>query len=488
LQNEVADRALAVRQEGRRLTFETGPCAFVRVFVTVDGRLLAADGLVLRQLDAAGRVLAEESVADLGFGAVGTATDPLAGLPSEWSATASPWRPQVEPVAQLFAQPEALALAGLVRGVFKVTPAADELEVQRDEIATVQSFLGDESVSAIFAPDTVYTVSVRYDAESQAADGSTSTEAGLVQRFRFATDAAAPARLDPWVLATTPAAEERYHFWGEPVRLVLNDLSVPALWAAYGQRLRANLRGADGLPVPGTGAPFVPEAVPGTFGSAYRDTLAELADAGLLPCVGTASAVQHGRFTLPVELQPLLPYTLDVEAVASDGTALPVPEGVRTPLFRRAFTTSRYRGRGRPARAAARAAGPALLVEAGRGNPLPAGGAPARQPRAALARARRAPARDRARPGRPGLPARRGHPGERSRGARGRAGGARPGLCAHPAHDRRPSHALRVRGRAGLASSDRPSPPPQCERASRPRRGGHPGSPLRPRAAGAVGE
>src|SRR5262249_2882509 len=146
-------------------------------------------------------------------------------------------------------------------------------------------------------------------------------------------------RFDPWVLGTTPDYEERYHFYEDPVKVVFNDIAVVQLFAAYGKQLRIEIRAADGLALPSNQITAL-DPVSGNISSAYRDTLAALAAAGLIPCTGAISNVTYGSYTLPVPLRPLMAYTLDI--VVNPPNPVPADKAT-TLLYRRVFSTSRYK-------------------------------------------------------------------------------------------------------------------------------------------------
>ena len=364
--NEELESYLKSRPSAQWINVHTGPAAVVRVFLAVAPRVLPA--VVVAQLDASGATLDEAPLSALGPQPVsGTTT----GLPPDWLAV--PWQSQVLPVAQFLARPE---FADLERLVFTLKPkpectivqiridrlpvvppphvivavvevcslaeqarAQQAEEIQSSEIETLTGYLNGGDPVPLLAPNTTYTLTIRYDAESKAEDGTITTEPDLRQRFRFKTDSRPPARLDPYVLGTTPDHEERCHFTDDPVKIVFNDIAIVQLYAAYGKQLRAVVRAADGTAIPSHEIAAL-DLVAGQVTTPYREAIEALVAAGLLPCVGSFTRPSHAEFVVPIPLRPLMSYTLDIELDPPDPAPSP-PQPV-TPLYRRQFATSKF--------------------------------------------------------------------------------------------------------------------------------------------------
>jgi hypothetical protein len=110
------------------------------------------------------------------------------------------------------------------------------------------------------------------------------------------------------------------------------------LYGADGRKLRFVLRSADGVPIPSHEINALDPADAG-LSSPYHEFLEGMVAAGELPCVGEVTVKDNqGIWTAPVELLPLMDYTLDIEL---DPPAPPSTQP-STPLFRRSFTTSRF--------------------------------------------------------------------------------------------------------------------------------------------------
>ncbi|HJW91692.1 MAG TPA: hypothetical protein VJ436_13710 [Anaerolineales bacterium] len=253
---------------------------------------------------------------------------------------------------------------------------SDYDETVRDsQIKTIDGALGaDPAKQALLRSNQTYTVRVEYTVqtgEEAAADdqrkeypSAVNSRGSLVkirpsgpevsgsQRFAFRTDDQPPARLDPWLLCMDPSPDEGFHFWGDPIKVVFGTNAVRQLYAEYGRKLRgvvraASSRHASGNPgFPQTQALLQPivglaSLVPVlAFALSPWEESARLALRDL-ECVPSAHQLRlaHERFDLNLLLDPLTDYIFDIEA--EPGIPRPSDQPVQ-PLFRRAFTTSRY--------------------------------------------------------------------------------------------------------------------------------------------------
>ena len=226
---------------------------------------------------------------------------------------------------------------------------ADHDEAAHDSlIHTVEGALAAGQPRPLLAPNTRYTITLNYTSQARQIippeDGGGVDESSPethTQSFDFKTNNAPPARLNPWVLATTPQNDEGFHFVDDPVQIVFNDSAAIQLYEAYGKSLRAVVRQANGdhptqQPPLNLGALVAVEA---TVLTPYLDTLLDVVEEfGLEECVHVPASESHQVFTVPVPLVRGMGYTLDIE------TNDPLPEGPRSPLFRTAFNTSRFLG------------------------------------------------------------------------------------------------------------------------------------------------
>jgi hypothetical protein len=364
------------------LRFDAGGLDRVRLLLVVDVRILEVGLLQLRALDAD----AAETGLTLRIDN-GNLVD-LIDLPGEWTDPTGPWyapfaehidwwtdvfgrqlvlvETELPPGTTQFeigAEGEVGEIVEDVRirywGVLLVegsSPAetlrfSHDKSVRQSEIDVVNGALGtDQAKRALLKPNTTYTVTVTYDVAVADLDangtpvpvpGGTSTD--RVQRFAFATDDQPPARLDPWVLATDPAAAQAAFFWGDPIRVVFATPAVRALYKAYGRELFAVVRAASGRePAPEDG--FDPndvslaatvvqaEPLPAVATTPWESALGEVVTG--LPClVVSGESVRHERTTLTMQLEPNTEYVLDFEAR---------PTGDDLQVFRQHFATGRY--------------------------------------------------------------------------------------------------------------------------------------------------
>jgi hypothetical protein len=383
--------ALRLNTGGRRPAPDEG-LTTVRLLLFVSRHAFENGLLVLRALDAAGN----ETGLQLRIDAVDA--QPifnLSDLPGEWGDPGSPWSATTQAVldawfemyAGMFGEPPLVFLeAPLPDGSVQIEIGAVEDvdgpdrywglllvegatlgEVRRFQFddeqrsATIKVVNGalnhDEGKRALLLPDATYTLSVAYDVrmaeldekgnrQPQKDDNDQEIVVPGEQRFRFKTDGAPPQRLDPWILATDPGPYQRAFFWGDPLRVVFATAAARRLYQSYGRELFARVRAASGKhpePAPGFAparvnlaspvvqAKLLPAAATTPWESAMREVLADE------PCVNLADETdRHEQVAIPLQLEPLTDYILDIEAEPAAGDPA-------HPLFRRHFTTSRYR-------------------------------------------------------------------------------------------------------------------------------------------------
>ena len=363
------------RPDERWVDLVTGPVSYAMLYLAVDRRLLAADEVVVEQLDGSMSVIASEPLNALSPTTIGA---PTSGLPSTWLDPAGPWWDEVEPVTTFLAEPrfanhvhltvtvkpepesrrlririvpgaEARTHPAVVLAVAEVMTLGEEErytteeEIRTGQVETVFGYLDGSALVPLLKPGSTYTLSVTYEAKAEDTKPNgtvvpTSFPA-VTESFRFKTDSAPPERLDAYVLATTPTQEEDFVFADDPVTVVFNDLQIVQLYSTYGRTLTAVLRGADGIAIPSHEVAGL-EEVPVTFTSPLYEAIEELVSDGEHGCVPQHYHVEgHGSFTLPVPLRPSMAYTLDIEA-----QPVPTPPADKpiVPLFRRHFRTGRF--------------------------------------------------------------------------------------------------------------------------------------------------
>ena len=332
--------------------------------------------IVIRERDAKGALIVQHSLASLHP----TLVNGTSGLPTAWTDPGGPWAAEVDYIAYYFQYylrsltkvfvnfaprhdtaiieiaeiGQIMPAPSAVVGVVEVCPQSEATrfqlasQVQQSQIQTLEGYLDGGSPVPLLAPNTAYTITVEYDAETFDSSGnSENTYTGVQQGFKFQTDSTAPAKLDPWVMSASPADQELNVFYNRqssdplskynsPVTIVFNDKEAIQLFSAYGDQLLLQLHAADGQVDPNNTVQNT-TSVSGP-GSAGYDSLLALIQSGKLPCVGATSAYQNQQFTADVQLRPCMAYTLDIvtnPAPAQTGQTV-------TPLYRTRFTTSKF--------------------------------------------------------------------------------------------------------------------------------------------------
>ena len=109
------------------------------------------------------------------------------------------------------------------------------------------------------------------------------------------------------------------------------------LFAVYGKTLNGVVRAASFRSIPQSTINSL-EALPGAVLDPWEDTLGQVLDGN--DCTIPFQLTRHGRATLSLPLDPLTSYIFDIEQTPPPA---PPPNEPILPLFRRSFTTSRYR-------------------------------------------------------------------------------------------------------------------------------------------------
>jgi large repetitive protein len=279
-------------------------------------------------------------------------------VPDEASVVDIGWDPKRYPpemVIKVGAVPPFHVAAAEGLGVAEVRRSEyDETTVERDREALTSALEHEPDDHALLRPGEDYQVRVSWRAASIEADAQPSATATFTwgdehtQVFGFGTEpaSAAPARLDPWVLTTAPAADEGGIFCDEPVRVVFAHGAVDRLFAAYGTELRLRVRSASGRHPKAAGQD---EALPIVIDLAallapqvsvltpWEETVRDLSST--LPCIPTAGErVDHRVLSTRFAFEPCTDHLLDVIRVE---TGAP-PDAEGTVVMRAGFTTSRF--------------------------------------------------------------------------------------------------------------------------------------------------
>ena len=390
------------------ITVNTGAATHVRMLLLADSNWLE-DRYEVRQLDAKGNLLKALSLKVMAPQVLGA----YAQLPPTWRAT--PWQNETTTIYDylLNGEPEFKTMSRLLlsfvpdpacvaiqlralpgssnkeftlslgavelRALSEVQRAAHESAEKTSKTVTLKDFLELGEQVPLLQPDSEYMLQLVY-----AVNGVSDFDPGqgipkipvadsavdVTRKFFFATDAELPARLDSWVLATAPNADETFHFYADPVIVTFNDTAALHMLDAYGAKVQYAIRGADGLPVdpPAFNANGDPSNLDtaeivhdiGQFttvedaqlGSPYHDMAKDYA-AENLPCVSVAGGgLSQDVVKLYAKLAPLMAYTFDLTAAPKDPDK-PVKIAKADakqlgdlPFFRRSFKTGRYPGAG----------------------------------------------------------------------------------------------------------------------------------------------
>jgi large repetitive protein len=368
--NQIKTRLDRIVQNWRSVTLKIGPASNVAFYLAVRQLVGSASSaqpaynVVIREHDIAGNLLREQLLAALNPTVVTGTT----GLPAQWTSPSGPWAGEVAAISsymnsklaaltKLFVSFGPLATTttieiaeigptvaapSVVAGAVEVCSLSEAnryqlgLQVQQSQVSTLEGYLDGGTPVPLLLPGTTYTITVAYNVTTTEADGSQNNSTGQ-QAFSFQTDTAPPAKLDPWVLACTPANNELNVFYDDPVVVVFNDQEAIQLYQAYNYNLILNLYPADGLDDP-TNAVASTSSVSGIGPAGYDSLLAKL---GELPCVNSinVSSYKNQQFTANVQLRPCMAYTLDI--VTNPAIATP-PNQPIVPLYRTRFTTSKY--------------------------------------------------------------------------------------------------------------------------------------------------
>lgn len=367
---ETAKKFLDGAGNRERIVVESGDVTRARCLFCANRERKVAEFIRLRAFDVNDAIVEDIKVPGVPIGS-------FIDLPESWRDPAGPWLSDVRRVFDLLAgdfkgthtlflvdykphapivrfelvyQPDPLnttfrdapaAILGVVETLTRAELARQTAEEHhRDQmVQVVVKSLEEGDKRPLFAPDTLYTVTVKVKAEIRKADKpAVKKTSNFTEQFKFRTAAAAPSRVNPWVLAMLPENDAASHFSEDPVQFIFNDASVVQLFKAFGRTLTAVLRKSNGNHPPERPAIDLPvlQGIKGVIATPFASTMAELIPD--LPCIpGIVETEQHQVFTVDIPLERGTSYILDIEST-------PLSADPITPLFRTAFTTSRYTG------------------------------------------------------------------------------------------------------------------------------------------------
>lgn len=361
-------------QEKCALIFETGVFESALFYGAVRERIHRE--ILVQELDDDLRILDQYPLNNV---IIREVSSPLTDLPAEWTDASKPWRSSVLPAAAYL---HSGIYNGYTRFIAKigsgnqkttrirfitcggrtgmpslyisVVQLLHQSEVEHHaniseslttDRSTLDGFLNDDTMVPLLKPDKTYRLVVNYTTKvftrKKVTDTFTEKKSNTyTQTFAFRTGKKVPLPLSPYVLGTTPAMDENFHFYEDPLKVVFNDPAFLQMYTAYGKQLQAVIRAADGKPVEnGVENLSFTEEIPASIKSPYREAVERLIAEGRLPCMGIMKFPMHPVFEPGFGLKPLMPYTFDINLVPAE----PVPDGeADKPLFRRSFVTSRY--------------------------------------------------------------------------------------------------------------------------------------------------
>lgn len=364
------------------VVLEPGPFKLLRLLLFIP----PLGTVIVRVLDANGEQIARHEVVSGDF-------LPPKTLPKTWTSPDSPWTADVSDVLALAANDNSLGrwrpalveldggdkalhveigrlpdpdhlpvLMPFYLGVIEVLRLSEYLRQDYDneqignERKQVTALVGEDATDCAFLyPNSLYRCALSWTGKR----ASTGKSGNATQTFWFRTDGQAPARLDPFVVMTTPAEGEANCFGAEPPAIVFATHDIARLYGAYGQELKVRIQASSGRHPPGQngGAAQVPVSAGPIAKPSDPIDLGQLVSAGaglLSPFEDALSKVlgdlekhcipvngertRQTVLTVPIPLEPFTNYILDIVAVPS-GTQ---PDQFTPFVLRRHFSTGAY--------------------------------------------------------------------------------------------------------------------------------------------------
>jgi large repetitive protein len=371
---------------GDLVLFKADPLTEVRLLLYVQTEVIRMRSLVLRAFDASGQKLSDQNI-------TGAIVNTASQLPPHWTDPSGPWAYDVLLGFELLLVaagagtqtrngfvlmadvklPSSTSYFGLgltewpklralilppsfyVAAIEGVSAAEgsrvtwDTTNKQEDVKRLEGGLAADPATLPLLAPNSTYDVSVTYTAQRKASDGTISPNTTplpvTTQTFRFKTANAPPDRLDPYVLCISPAADEKHHFYQEPIVVVFGTDAITQLYGAYGVTLQGIARAGTLRPPPSspnaakTKAPLAPlqKIKTGAVQTPFDEAIKALTQAqpSSFACINVSNETTTlGSRTFDLYLEPATPYIFDIEDPTATATT--------HPLFRSAFETSRY--------------------------------------------------------------------------------------------------------------------------------------------------
>ncbi len=376
-------RALIEKFECENILIDCGELVAAEILLAMPLERVMPEDVIIRTLDKDLKIIRDARVTDYAHEIIWDFTQ----LPNNWELTSGPWFPDASPVwnfinsfdnnqkrlmkvllhykgeknmrfIQLvvarrhhFPDAPSLLLCALeTLSAAEFIREEHDTSTQQSDQGSLQDALSGEPLRALLKPATTYEMTVKYAFQRKNDKGLIDDDFvdAPLKTFVFKTDSAAPIRIDPWVLTTTPQNDMQYHFRNDPVQLYLNDESLIQLFKAYGINLEAKVLNANGNH-PVTDPPSMKldmsnihvNKITAAIKTPFLHTLEEVASTTNSECIDTVEeSEQHVVFTIGVEW--LLNTEYNVEIIKEGDTIDPSTNAYRTPLYKFAFRTSRY--------------------------------------------------------------------------------------------------------------------------------------------------
>jgi|GEM_PF-2993141 len=370
-------KAYYEKEETEQILVDCEALAGGNILLAVDAKMTAIQNILFRSLDDKGKVTEEYKATDFTVTVINSIND----LPLHWRDPSGPWYQDVQLVLIFLSsllkmqkymlymvqytpkkEPRRFSIvtrpqkkdpsrAATLLCAAELTEAAeieresfDQMTQNSKQEILMNAFEGDKK-RPLLKKNTQYTLTVNYSYDIMR-DGQVTASDTDKERMVFKTDAKAPIRIDPWVLATTPQNDMNIHFVQDAVQVIFNDDSVFQLYKAYGHELKVTIRKANGNhPEQDEDQMTLDDVNPnlttikGVVKSAFHHALDESIK-NVAPCITTYGEYkEHSVFTLPIPLMRNTTYMMEIESKTPDA---PPPGEPKSPLYKLSFTTSRY--------------------------------------------------------------------------------------------------------------------------------------------------
>lgn len=214
---------------------------------------------------------------------------------------------------------------------------------------------------ALMMPNKTYEVTVEWDASRERRPKNESPQDGSSDsgsaKFYFKTDATAPERLDPWILAALPQEGEQHYFADDGLKVVFGTNNVVRMYDTYNKRLQIRLKASSFRQIPDTpnaphplklndlgeitaDLPNLEQTVKPVSQSVvdpFEEALGDLLENSCVPV--DHARIRHSVVDIKSPLDLFTDYVLDIEMLNKNA-----PDGaVGNSIWRRSFSTGGFR-------------------------------------------------------------------------------------------------------------------------------------------------